>query len=104
MEEMLWSGSLPQGSLAAALPALFFWNAAAFLVMGWDKRQAKTHGWRVPEKTLFFMAFTLGGPGILGGMLAFRHKTRHFSFRMGIPAAIILDCVLIWLVFFKLLV
>ena len=28
-------------------------NAAGFLLMGEDKRRAKLHRWRIPEKTLF---------------------------------------------------
>lgn len=84
--------------------AVLLWNALAFLTMGWDKRRARNHGWRVPEKTLFFMAFTLAGPGILLGMAVFRHKTKHLSFRLGVPAGIITNCALIWLVFSKIMV
>lgn len=75
---------------------LLAWNALAFLVMGWDKHRAKSGGWRVPEKTLFFFAFCFAGPGVLLGMKSFRHKTKHTSFRIGVPAGILLDAALIW--------
>lgn len=77
--------------------AAVIWNCLAFLVMGWDKRRAKTGGWRTPEKVLFFFAFCFGGPGIWLGMRTFRHKTKHRSFLLGVPAGILADCALVWL-------
>jgi len=78
---------------------LLCWNALAFLVMGWDKGRARRGEWRVPEKVLFFFAFCFGGPGILAGMRVFRHKTRHLSFQIGVPAGILFSCALAWLLF-----
>lgn len=67
-----------------------FWSLCAFLLFGIDKGKAKRGAWRIPEKTLFLSAFLGGAPGALAGMLLFRHKTRHLSFRLGIPAALLL--------------
>lgn len=65
-------------------------NLLTFCVYGADKRRAKIPGtWRVPEKTLFALALLLGSPGALLGMLVFRHKTRHWYFRFGIPAILL---------------
>lgn len=81
------------------LALLLLWNAAAFLLMGVDKRRARRGEWRIRERTLLGMAFLLGGPGILAGMAAFRHKTKHWSFLILVPAGILLDFLLIFLIF-----
>ena len=65
-------------------------NLLTFCVYGADKRRAKIPGARrVPEKTLLALALLLGSPGALLGMLVFRHKTRHWYFRFGIPAILL---------------
>ena len=65
-------------------------NLLTFCVYGADKRRAKIPGARrVPEKTLFALALLLGSPGALLGMQVFRHKTRHWYFRYGIPAILL---------------
>ena len=37
------------------------------------------------EKTLFLFALLGGAPGGTAGMFLFRHKTRHWTFRLGFP-------------------
>ena len=61
------------------------WSLAAFLAMGIDKRRAKLGMWRIPEATLFLLAFLGGAFGATLGMHLFRHKTRHWYFRWGLP-------------------
>ena len=66
-----------------------------FLAMGWDKRLAKANERRarsgkaprrrIPERTLFLLAALGGAPGALLGMYAFRHKTKHRAFTLGVP-------------------
>jgi uncharacterized membrane protein YsdA (DUF1294 family) len=51
-----------------------------FAVMGIDKRKAVKKQWRIPERTLFFIAFAGGGIGAFLGMRIFRHKTKHMEF------------------------
>lgn len=75
-------------------------NLFGFSVMGIDKRRAIRHRWRVPERVLFGTAFCFGSIGILTGMYVFRHKTRHLSFRLGIPAILALQLLLAGLLFF----
>ena len=69
-------------------------NLLAFLLMGLDKRKAKRHKWRIPEKTLFLSAIIGGSIGALLGMQVFRHKTKHASFRIGMPCILILQIIL----------
>ena len=60
-------------------------NLIGFLVMGIDKAKAKQKAWRIPEKTLFGLALAGGGLGVWLGMNSFRHKTKHWYFKYGIP-------------------
>lgn len=62
-----------------------------FVVMGIDKSAAKGKRRRVPEKTLFLLAALGGGLGGVLGMSVFRHKTKHISFRLGMPALLLLN-------------
>ena len=65
-------------------------NVLTFCVYGADKRRAKIPGARrVPEKTLLGLAAIGGSLGALAGMRVFRHKTRHWYFRYGIPAILL---------------
>ena len=57
-------------------------SVVAFLMYGWDKRQAKTKGWRVPEKRLHALAFLGGWPGAMFGRTYFRHKTQKNEFKI----------------------
>jgi len=67
-------------------------NLVAFFMMGWDKRQAKKEGARrTPEKKLFAAALLGGSIGAIAGMHHFRHKTKHWYFRFGLPAILILQ-------------
>lgn len=73
------------------------WNLATFALMNADKRRAKRNRRRISERTLFFCAFLLGGIGIFCGMYVFHHKTRHLSFKILVPAAILADAALLYL-------
>ncbi len=68
--------------LAAWLAA---WSLVTMLVFGWDKRQARHGGFRVPERTLFGLALLGGGAGAVIGMRLFHHKTKHWYFAWGMP-------------------
>ena len=60
-------------------------NLIAFIAMGADKRRARRHLRRIPEATLLLFAVIGGSIGAIGGMLLFRHKTRHAVFFVGLP-------------------
>jgi len=74
-------------------------NAAAFCLMGTDKRRARRGTWRVSEKALFLPAILGGTLGGLLGMRVFHHKTRHWYFRFGFPLLLALQLALgVWLI------
>ena len=60
-------------------------NLVALVVYGVDKRRAKKGKWRISEKTLFLVALIGGSVGAIAGMYLFRHKTKHWYFRIGLP-------------------
>ena len=76
---------------------LFIMNAAGVISMLVDKRKAKKKLWRIPEATLLAIAALGGSIGALAGMYAFRHKTKHLKFTLGIPAILIGQLLLAWL-------
>lgn len=61
-------------------------NIAGFVLMRSDKVRARRGEWRIPEEDLFAVAVIGGSVGVLAGMHAFRHKTLHKRFVLGIPA------------------
>ena len=75
---------------------LLIMNAAGAVSMLMDKRKAKKKLWRIPEATLLGIAALGGSVGSLIGMYAFRHKTRHIKFTLGIPAILIAQLILAW--------
>lgn len=80
---------------------LFIVNAAAFLLMLIDKQKARRKRWRIPERTLFLSAILGGSIGALAGMYIFRHKTKHLSFTLGIPAILAVQiAVLVYVMYF----
>lgn len=66
-------------------------NALALLLMQTDKRRARKKLRRIPESVLMGTAAVGGSVGALLGMYAFRHKTRHPSFTIGIPVILLLQ-------------
>lgn len=78
-----------------AAAALLGINLFSFLLMGWDKRCARRGKWRVPERNLFLAALCFGAMGGTLGMFAFRHKTKHWYFRIFFPALMIVQIALI---------
>lgn len=93
------------GQAALVLPGVM--TLAGFLVMGVDKRIAVANGERaargkrtrrrVPERTLFLIAALGGSVGVLAGMCFFRHKTKHWSFVLGVPGILAIQLALVWL-------
>ena len=72
-------------------------NALGFLLMLVDKRKAQKNLWRIPESTLFLMAAIGGSIGSIAGMYKFRHKTKHWQFVIGMPAILIAQVALVFL-------
>ena len=65
---------------------LFIINIIGFALMGIDKKRAIRGAWRISEASLFLTAFLGGALGCTLGMRHFRHKTRHWYFKYGMPA------------------
>lgn len=74
---------------------LVVWNIITFSLYAADKRKAKNNEWRIKEATLFMVAFLMGGIGSMLGMSLLRHKTKHMSFRILIPLAVVLNIAVI---------
>lgn len=77
------------------LTVLVVMNVLAFVLMGVDKVKAKRGAWRIPEKTLFLVTALFGGLGGTLGMTVFRHKTKHWYFKLGFPALLAVQIVLL---------
>ncbi|MBR5795397.1 MAG: DUF1294 domain-containing protein [Erysipelotrichaceae bacterium] len=73
-------------------------NLVGFVMMCVDKQLAIHHKNRVPEKVLFLIAIIGGSLGSILGMYAFRHKTKHLSFVIGMPVILIIQLVLVYFV------
>ena len=74
-------------------------NLVSFALYGLDKLKAKKGLWRIRESTLLLVAALGGSVGALLGMEVFRHKTKHWSFKLLVPLFLILHIALgAWLV------
>ena len=75
-------------------------NIIGLSVMGIDKKRAIRGAWRISEASLFLTALLGGALGCTLGMQQFRHKTKHWYFRYGMPAITLVQFILL-LLFFK---
>jgi len=72
------------------LSIIGFWS------MWEDKKRAIKRKYRLSEKTLFTIALLGGSIGSTWGMYAFRHKTKHWYFKIGMPFIILVQAVIIY--------
>lgn len=77
-------------------------NLAAFMLYGIDKNRAKNKKWRIPEKTLLGVAAIGGSIGAFFGMYGFRHKTKHWKFRILVPVFLVLHVLIVAGMWYKL--
>jgi len=56
-----------------------------------DKKRAIKHQYRISERTLWIIAILFGALGLFIGMKNFRHKTKHASFKYGLPILSVLE-------------
>jgi uncharacterized membrane protein YsdA (DUF1294 family) len=66
-------------------------NILSFIIWGIDKRRARFHYYRIPEKVLFLSAFIGGAGGAFLGMIVLRHKTKHFIFWATVPLLLLIQ-------------
>ena len=76
-------------------------NLIGFALMGIDKRKAQRSAYRIPEATLFTIALLGGSLGSVIGMYTFRHKTKHWYFKFGMPIILILYLAIVAFLFFS---
>ena len=69
-------------------------NLIAFVCMCMDKQLARHKKNRMSEKFLFFIAIIGGTFGSILGMYAFRHKTKHVSFVIGMPIIFVFQLII----------
>lgn len=84
METILW-----------IISYLIIINIVGFLIMGIDKSKARNHSWRISESALFFVALIFGSLGCVIGMQVFRHKTKHWYFKWGMPLILLLQIAIV---------
>ncbi len=77
-------------------------SLAGFITMWVDKKAARKHRRRIPEKVLFGIAIFGGALGSYLGMRVFHHKTRHKRFSVGLPILMLVQItILIYLYAFN---
>ena len=74
-------------------------NIIGFVLMGIDKQRAIRGAWRISEASLFLTALAGGALGCTIGMQYFRHKTKHWYFKYGMPAICLMQILLLLLLF-----
>ena len=77
---------------------VLIWNICICALYGMDKAFAQKRHRRISEKILLLLPLFLGGPGALFGMVLFNHKTSKPKFRVWIPAEVILNIVLLFVI------
>lgn len=81
--------------LAVYLTAI---SLVAVIITISDKYKAAHGKWRVPEATLFLVAFLGGSLAEYVTMRLIHHKTLHKRFMLGLPAICVIWIILIYLI------
>ena len=79
------------------------YSAMSFITMLFyfiDKQKAIRGRWRIRESVLLSLPWLMGSLGGIIGMYVFRHKTKHWYFKLNNIAAFILHFVLLFYVLF----
>ncbi len=71
------------------LIAVVILNGISFYLMACDKCLARRGRRRIPEKILFLSALLFGALGGTAAMWIFRHKTKHWYFRLFFPLLVV---------------
>lgn len=73
-------------------------NLLGYISMWSDKRRAIKGKYRISEKALFTIAILGGSLGSILGMNQFRHKTKHWYFKYGMPLIFVIQIVILYLI------
>ena len=76
-------------------------NLIGFAIMGIDKKRAIRGAFRISEASLFLTALLGGALGCTLGMNHFRHKTKHWYFKYGMPAIFVIQAFLVLFLFLQ---
>ena len=82
-------------SSAIIIVILVVMNLIGYISMWSDKKRAIAGKYRISEKTLFSIALLGGSLGSILGMNQFRHKTKHWYFKYGMPLILIIQVILL---------
>lgn len=74
-------------------------NILTYIVYAVDKYKAVHHKWRISEKTLLLCAVAGGSVGALLAMYTVRHKTKHIKFVIGVPAILVAQVIVGYMVY-----
>ena len=82
-------------SSAIIIGILVVMNFIGYISMWSDKKRAIKGKYRISEKTLFIIALLGGSIGSILGMNQFRHKTKHWYFKYGMPLILMIQVILL---------
>ena len=70
-------------------------NLLGYVSMWVDKKRAIKGKYRISEKSLFAIALLGGSLGSILGMNQFRHKTKHWYFKYGMPLILVIQILIL---------
>jgi uncharacterized membrane protein YsdA (DUF1294 family) len=73
-------------------------SITTFTLYAYDKKCAKRHTWRVPEKTLLTFSLLGGAIGAFVAMHLLKHKTRHKTFRILVPVFLLIQTIILLII------
>ena len=76
-------------------------NVVGFYAAYSDKRKARLHKWRTPEKAFSLIALAGGGAGVLLGFVVFRHKTKHVALVFAVALCTAVSYAAIYMIFMR---
>ncbi|MBR4100053.1 MAG: DUF1294 domain-containing protein [Clostridia bacterium] len=78
-------------------------SVMAVVICCYDKIASRSRKRRIREKTLLFVAAFGGSVAMYLTMGIIRHKTRHNKFMVGLPLMIVIQALLVFLIYYKIL-
>lgn len=75
----------------------------SFVLMAYDKRNAKKRKQRVPESSFVVLSLMGGGFGVLIAALIFSHKTIKKTFQIKVGSAILVHLLLAYIIIDKVM-
>ncbi len=75
----------------------------AVVICCYDKIASKNRKRRIREKTLLFVAAFGGSVAMYLTMGIIKHKTRHNKFMIGLPLMMVIQALMVFLIYYKIL-